>query len=124
MHCEVMICNASDPNSQCAAPCPSIVRGKRAVNDYLDTLYTLAQGPILLSREDDEKQEEQPSHNDNINGENTETTPNAIFCPKFTFTGSLWMLCFCAFEVLFLQFTTSSRTLIINGNGNIFVCRV
>ncbi|KAL9968065.1 hypothetical protein ACROYT_G026392 [Oculina patagonica] len=58
VHCHVIVCNATDPDSQCAKKCPSSGRGRRAVNDHVTDVYSLAQGPLHLAREKrDEKRD-------------------------------------------------------------------
>ena len=50
VHCHVIVCNATNPASQCAKICPSTGRGKRVVSDHvIDDVYSLAQGPIHLA---------------------------------------------------------------------------
>ena len=50
VHCHVTVCNATDSGSQCAKECSSTGRRKRAVGDHVhDDVYSLAQGPLLLS---------------------------------------------------------------------------
>ena len=51
VHCHVIVCNATDPDSQCARKCPSSGRGGRAVSDQVTDVYSLAQGPLHLARE-------------------------------------------------------------------------
>ncbi|XP_078377377.1 uncharacterized protein LOC144660589 isoform X2 [Oculina patagonica] len=51
VHCHVIVCNATDPDSQCAKKCPSSGRGRRAVSDHVTDVYSLAQGPLHLARE-------------------------------------------------------------------------
>ncbi|KAL9968112.1 hypothetical protein ACROYT_G026444 [Oculina patagonica] len=58
VHCHVTVCNATDPDSQCAKKCPSSGRGRRAVSDHVTDVYFLAQGPLHLARgKRDEKRE-------------------------------------------------------------------
>ena len=60
VHCHVILCNATDLDSQCAKKCPSGNRGKREVSDHeIDAAYYLAQGPLLLIHE---KKEEKKSN--------------------------------------------------------------
>ena len=50
VHFHVIVCNATNPASQCAKKCPSSSRGKRVVSDHvIDDVYSLAQGPIHLA---------------------------------------------------------------------------
>ena len=53
IHCEIKVCNATDPNSRCAQGCqPS--RKRRDVETFPETsddVYPLAQGPFSLSPE-------------------------------------------------------------------------
>ncbi|KAL9968085.1 hypothetical protein ACROYT_G026412 [Oculina patagonica] len=51
VHCHVIVCNATNPDSQCAKKCPSSGRGRRAVNDHVTDVYSLAQGPLHLARQ-------------------------------------------------------------------------
>ena len=51
VHCHVIVCNATDPDSQCAKKCPSSGRGRRAVSDHVADVYSLSQGPLHLARE-------------------------------------------------------------------------
>ncbi|KAL9968064.1 hypothetical protein ACROYT_G026391 [Oculina patagonica] len=51
VHCHVIVCNATDPDSQCTKKCPSSGRGRRAVSDHVTDVYYLAQGPLHLARE-------------------------------------------------------------------------
>ncbi|KAL9968062.1 hypothetical protein ACROYT_G026388 [Oculina patagonica] len=51
VHCHVIVCNATDPDSQCAKKCPSSGRGRRAVSDHVTDVYSLVQGPLHLARE-------------------------------------------------------------------------
>ena len=40
VHCHVIVCNATNPASQCAKICPSSGRGKRVVGDHVvDDVY-------------------------------------------------------------------------------------
>ncbi|KAL9968113.1 hypothetical protein ACROYT_G026445 [Oculina patagonica] len=50
VHCHVIVCNATDPDSQCAKKCPSSGRERRAVTDHVTDVYSLAQGPLHLAR--------------------------------------------------------------------------
>ena len=59
VHCHVIVCNATNPASQCAKKCPSSGRGRRAVSDHVtDDVYSLAQGPIRLARGKRERKKE------------------------------------------------------------------
>ncbi|KAL9968058.1 hypothetical protein ACROYT_G026384 [Oculina patagonica] len=51
VHCHVIVCNATNPDSQCAKKCPSSGRGRRAVSDHVTDVYSLVQGPLHLARE-------------------------------------------------------------------------
>jgi len=57
VHCHVIICNATDPGSQCVRSCPSGGRGRREVGDHMtdDDDYSLSQGPLYLAREKGDK---------------------------------------------------------------------
>ena len=53
VHCHVRICNISDPDSKCVRVCED--RRKRDVtfaSEDLDDLYPLAQGPLMLQKEE------------------------------------------------------------------------
>jgi len=51
VHCHVIICNTTDPGSQCAKSCPSGGRGRREVSGHTtDDMYSLSQGPLVLAR--------------------------------------------------------------------------
>ena len=49
IHCHVIICNASNPQSRCARGCEKKARLRREVEHH--NLYSLAQGPITLDHE-------------------------------------------------------------------------
>ena len=49
IHCHVIICNASNPQSRCARGCEKKARLRREVEHR--NLYSLAQGPITLDHE-------------------------------------------------------------------------
>ena len=51
VHCLVVVCNSTDPASQCAKKCPPSGRVRREVTDHMSKVYSLAQGPIQLVRE-------------------------------------------------------------------------
>ena len=54
VHCHVIVCNATDPDSQCGKKhekCLSIGRGRRGVSGHVADVYSLAQGPLHLARE-------------------------------------------------------------------------
>ena len=51
VHCHVIVCNATDPDSQCAKKCSSSGRGRRALSGQVTDVYSLAQGPLHLARE-------------------------------------------------------------------------
>ncbi|KAI8505990.1 hypothetical protein Bbelb_163430 [Branchiostoma belcheri] len=46
LHCDVLLCNAADPNSQCAQGCQAGRRRREAADD--SDVYRLIQGPIVL----------------------------------------------------------------------------
>ena len=50
VHCHVVVCNATDPGSQCAKKCSSSGRGKRETNDHVADKFLLTQGPLHLAR--------------------------------------------------------------------------
>lgn len=53
VHCHVRICNVSDPESRCVRVCED--RRKRDVNlasEDLGDVYPLAQGPLVLKKEE------------------------------------------------------------------------
>ncbi|KAJ7382013.1 hypothetical protein OS493_037656 [Desmophyllum pertusum] len=53
VHCHVIVCNATDPGSKCAKKCPSSGRGRREASDHVTgDVYSLAQGPLHLAREE------------------------------------------------------------------------
>lgn len=56
LHCQVRVCNATDPTSRCARGCIKS-RSKRslATTDYKDEQYHLAEGPIMGREEEDEQ---------------------------------------------------------------------
>ena len=58
MHCKVKICNATDPNSRCAQGCLHD-RRKRSLysEESNDEEYFLAQGPFMLSEEENDEAE-------------------------------------------------------------------
>jgi len=49
IHCQVIICNASNPQSRCVRGCEKKARLRREVEHH--NLYSLAQGPITLDHE-------------------------------------------------------------------------
>lgn len=52
----MILCNATDPDSECAKECSShdgIAR--RAVSDHVTKVYSLVQGPLYLVREQQEE---------------------------------------------------------------------
>ncbi len=55
VNCHVIVCNATNPDSQCAKKCPSCGRRRREVSDHMSKVYTLAQGPLHVAREKREK---------------------------------------------------------------------
>ncbi len=50
VHCHVTVCNATDPDSQCVMNCPSSGLARRSVNDEVNDMYSLVQGPLYLVR--------------------------------------------------------------------------
>ena len=67
VHCHVIVCNASNPSSECVKKCPSSGRGRREVSDHVtDDVYSLARGPLQLARE---KREEKSGSTANKSGE-------------------------------------------------------
>ena len=57
VHCDVRICNVSDPESKCVRICDN--RRKRDVDvaaESLDDVYPLAQGPLALEKEEGRKE--------------------------------------------------------------------
>ena len=51
IHCHVIVCNATDPGSNCATKCPSGSRRRREANNHVTgDVYSLAQGPLHLAR--------------------------------------------------------------------------
>lgn len=56
MHCQVRVCNATDPTSRCARGCLRH-RGKRSLGatDFKDEQFHLAEGPIMGKEEKDEQ---------------------------------------------------------------------
>ncbi|KAK2572582.1 Uromodulin [Acropora cervicornis] len=56
MHCQVRVCNATDPTSRCARGCLRH-RGKRSLGatDFKDEQFNLAEGPIMGKEEKDEQ---------------------------------------------------------------------
>lgn len=56
MHCQVRVCNATDPTSRCARGCLTH-RGKRSLGatDFKDEQFNLAEGPIMGKEEKDEQ---------------------------------------------------------------------
>ncbi|PFX22824.1 Contactin-associated protein-like 5 [Stylophora pistillata] len=72
VHCHVIVCNATDPDSQCAKKCPPGNRGKRQVSDHeMDAQYSLAQGPLIHVSE---KKEEEESNGGASNEKNASDT--------------------------------------------------
>ena len=55
LHCEVIVCNAANPGSQCAKKCPSGGLKRRAVADHATEVYSLTQGPIKIASKKPEK---------------------------------------------------------------------
>ncbi|XP_022796963.1 uncharacterized protein LOC111335346 [Stylophora pistillata] len=82
VHCHVIVCNATDPDSQCAKKCPSGNRGKRQVSDHeIDERYSLTQGPLLHVSA---KKKEKESNGETSNEKNASDT---------TFVVGLVMIC-------------------------------
>lgn len=50
IHCHVVICNTTDPQSRCAQGCQKNSRPRRNIGDH--TVYSLSQGPITLDYTD------------------------------------------------------------------------
>ncbi|XP_078343454.1 ZP domain-containing protein-like [Oculina patagonica] len=48
VHCHVIVCNATDPDSQCKNNCPSSGLARRSVDDHVTDVYSLVQGPLYL----------------------------------------------------------------------------
>ena len=68
-HCHEIVCNATDPNSQCAKKCPSGNRGKRQVSNHeMDAQYSLAQGQLLFVGEKKEEKESNGGVSNEKNG--------------------------------------------------------
>lgn len=79
IHCDVKICNATDPNSECIRGCPS--RARRAVEhvpSHENPLYSLAQGPLVMSKN---TENDEPEINIASNGESA-----IIICTTFSKT--------------------------------------
>ena len=69
VHCHVIVCNATNPDSQCAKKCPAGNRGKRQVSDHeMDAAYSLVQGPLLLVSEKKEEKKSSGGASDEMNG--------------------------------------------------------
>ena len=65
----MIVCNATDPDSQCAKKCPAGNRGKRQVSDHeMDAAYSLVQGPLLLVSEKKEKKKSNGGASNEKNG--------------------------------------------------------
>lgn len=72
VHCHVIVCNATDPDSQCAKKCPAGNRGKRQVSDHkMDAAYSLAQGPLLLVSEKKEEKKSNGGASDEMSASDT-----------------------------------------------------
>ena len=66
----MIVCNATDTDSQCAKKCPAGNRGKRQVSDHkMDAAYSLAQGPLLLVSKKKEEKKSNDGVSDEMNGE-------------------------------------------------------
>ncbi|KAL9968056.1 hypothetical protein ACROYT_G026382 [Oculina patagonica] len=50
VHCHVTVCNATDPDSECVMNCPSSGLARRSVDDHVNDVYSLVQGPLYLVR--------------------------------------------------------------------------
>ena len=69
VHCHVIVCNATAPDSQCAKKCPPGNRGKRQVSDHeMDEQYSLAQGPLIHVSEKKEEEESNGGASNEKNG--------------------------------------------------------
>ena len=67
VYCHVIVCNATDPRSNCTKKCPPSGRGKREVSDHMtNDVYSLALGPLHLARE---KREEKSDNTVDKSGE-------------------------------------------------------
>jgi len=76
VHCHVVVCNASDPSSKCARSCSPSDRQRREVNDHMtDDVYSLAQGPLHLTR----RKREEKDGNSLKNGGSSLTAMVALF---------------------------------------------
>ncbi|XP_078670459.1 oncoprotein-induced transcript 3 protein-like [Branchiostoma floridae x Branchiostoma belcheri] len=53
IHCEVEVCDASEPGSRCAQGCAPTARRKRALSDMTGR-HTIYQGPIILDETESE----------------------------------------------------------------------
>ena len=52
VHCQVTVCNATNPGSKCSMKCPSSGREKRELSDNVTyDVYSLVQGPLHLTHE-------------------------------------------------------------------------
>ncbi|XP_078377858.1 ZP domain-containing protein-like, partial [Oculina patagonica] len=51
VHCHVIVCNATDPDSQCVKNCQSSGLARRSVDDHVNDVYSLVQGPLYLVQE-------------------------------------------------------------------------
>ena len=64
VHCHVVVCNATDPGSQCVKSCPSGGRAKREVTGHMtDEVYSLSQGPLHLGLEKREEKRDSALEN-------------------------------------------------------------
>ena len=54
VHCHVIICNATDPQSRCARGCEKKPRLRREVQHH--KIYSLVQGPMTLDRNKEYKE--------------------------------------------------------------------
>ncbi|PFX21610.1 Oncoprotein-induced transcript 3 protein [Stylophora pistillata] len=68
VQCHVIICDATDPDSQCAKKCSSGNIGKRQVSDHeMDEQYSWTQGPLLHVSEEKEEKESNGGASDEKN---------------------------------------------------------
>ena len=56
VHCHVIVCNATDPQSRCARGCEKKPRLRRESEVQHHKIYSLAQGPITLDRNKEYKE--------------------------------------------------------------------
>ncbi|XP_078660883.1 ZP domain-containing protein-like [Branchiostoma floridae x Branchiostoma belcheri] len=63
LHCDVLLCNASDPNSRCAQGCQTPSGRRRREAEGEPEVYRLIQGPIVLGDDQNDFQARVPSPN-------------------------------------------------------------